>query len=184
MALADVVDAVAALLPGVAVKCGAEFVTRNDAPPRVIFVPSADEFPGAARQGPAGVGQPHFGRGPRPLKTRAAGVDIHVWAAGAPEDTSETKDLRATEALLHRVVAAIHRVAHGSYRVERALWPAASDGHHGRLAILSAVFLLPVLELENPAVTTATITTFGNAELTSTLDLPAPSDDPTGSPAP
>ena len=54
MALADIIEAVAEVLTGVPVKLGAEHLAVRDAPPRVVFVPSADDFAGASASAPAG----------------------------------------------------------------------------------------------------------------------------------
>lgn len=179
MALADIIDSVAALLTGVAVKLGGEHLPARDAPPRVVFVPDADSFSGASRSSVTG-------RAVRSLVTRVAGVRVHIWAAGAVDDVSVAKDLRATEGLLHRVIWAIQQVAAGRVIRHGVDWPEVPvAGHLGRLCVLRLSFELPVTVAEaDDTSTTALITTFGNPELTSTLDLPPPSADPTGSPAP
>jgi hypothetical protein len=176
MALADIIEAVAVHLAPVKVKLGAEHLATRDAPPRVVFVPYADDFAGGAKNATGTV--------KRSIATRMAGVRVHIWAAGTPAEPVLTRDLKACEALLDRVLWAVHREAVGSYQRQSVEWPdTPGAGHLGRLCVLRLAFAVPVTEAD-PDSTAATITTFGNAELTSTLDLPDPSADPTGSPAP
>jgi hypothetical protein len=153
MALADVIVAINARLTGVTAKLGAEWVDDLTSPPRITWVPTNDAYTGAWKTGsPTGIkaaGNPPVGVVPsahyaRSLKTRSAGVEVHLWAAGASGDADEHKHLRATEALLNRLLWHTHVIAYGSYEIEGGDWKQAQHNTYGRGYLLRLRFYLPV----------------------------------------
>jgi hypothetical protein len=171
MALADVIAPISALLTGVTCQVGSEFVSVNDVPPRVIWVPTMDRFDGAQRHG----------AGYRSVKTRVARCDVHVWGAAAAGDVTAFKELRATELLLNRLICFIHQVAHGAYELEGGDWGAAGISQYGRLYVLKVAFRIPVVPAEaDQDETTTTFDDVNDMEGTAVM----PSGDVTGEPAP
>lgn len=83
---------------------GEEGVADNANPPKLVWVPTRDTFPGPNVVGPHPQG--------RSVRTRRAGVDLHVWAAAvAPPPAGMTQsaaNLRAAEWMLGAVLYAIH----------------------------------------------------------------------------
>ena len=170
-------------LEGIDTAIGAEFLDENASPPRMVWVPTADEF--------------EFGGGVRAVfsqpKTpvlRNAGVRIRVW--GKASDSSETvDDIRATEQLLNRVIVALSDCAHGSVAFNSAEWVAA-DGQevaqYGRAIDLNVTFKVPVVrDMDVDGITTAPITSLPADSMTGTADFPpagTSGNDLTGTPAP
>jgi hypothetical protein len=131
--LARVLAAVEAQLAGVTFHTGAKYLAAQDSPPRIVWVPTRDAF------GPATKG----GTNPRPLRTRSAGVEAHVWGS----------DLEATETLVHQVVAALHRAAHGSYEVRQASWEQPEWLDRGELCVVALAVAIPVTDDPIPTAT-------------------------------
>jgi hypothetical protein len=135
--LADFINAVSAEIPGVPSLIGAEHLAANATPPRLVWVPTTDRFDGAEKGGSIS----------RSMRTRVAGVDLHIWG----------DDLAAAETLLHQAVSAVHRVAYGSYEVLAGRW-LTDDGRElllkGRVYVLSLAVRMPVTD----ALTKATVT--------------------------
>jgi hypothetical protein len=123
-------DIISHLPGGTASLIGPEFV-RDLAtkPPRVIWIPGKDRW----------VAPDDPGADPRPLWTRAAGVEVHIWGA----------DYDATEDLINGVATAIHEGSQlwGGYAaVGDAGWPTL-DGRFtalGRLYVMNVEFFIPV----------------------------------------
>lgn len=100
----------------------------NGAPPRYVWVPTRDTI------GPFTESGGFAARLPRPLLTRRAGVDCHVWGAS----------LAATETMVHALIAAAHLTlgAYGEY--DGVQWQPEAMNASGVLAIVSFVIPIPI----------------------------------------
>jgi len=135
MALQDIVDAVQAQLGSTPCLLGAQHLRAESAPPRVVFVPTADKFSPAESAG----------RNPRQLWTRLAGCSVHLWAA----------DVGATEALLNSVIAAFDVLVGGpNYKLDgQAEWM-NQDGALTNLGVgyaFHVAFKVPITAAPVPA---------------------------------
>lgn len=128
---------------------GEDKLTIEDAPPRIVFVPRHETIRGPHSQGGDGI------RNPRPLRTRHATVQIHVWgAAVAPA----TDDFAATEKLVNHLVAAIHDVAHGVHEELSGNWSTA-QASSTRLGLVYVLEMQIEIPLTRELDTYATVTT-------------------------
>jgi hypothetical protein len=126
--LAEVFAAIAERLPaGTTCEMTAAAVDYNQAPPRVVFVPTGETFVGPERAGTS-------------LLTRMAGVQAHIWGAGNTPAEAQT----ATEVLLNHLVAAIHTCALGSYGLNSGRWYGGHDGEHGFVYVLDWFLKIPL----------------------------------------
>lgn len=185
MALADIVAAHATLLTGVSTVLGEENLDRNDAPPRVCWVPAGDTFQSASRV------RPSSSVWPRSVGTRIAGVELHIWAAPAADDVTAYKELRATELLVDRVVYYLRRVAGGAFVLNGGRWLPVSDNHLGRVYVLNVLFSIAIVPAvaDDPSVLTSFlhIDSIGDPpdeEPTMEGTMVLPGGDETGKPAP
>lgn len=108
---------------------GADQIARHSAPPRVVWVPTVEAIRGPHAQGGDGV------KNPRPLRTRHAAVQAHVWG----------EDIPACEALANHLVAAIHDVCHGVHDEVRGDWTVgqAAANRKGWLYVLEWEVQIP-----------------------------------------
>jgi hypothetical protein len=116
---------------------GEDEVAKFGSPPRIVWVPTEDSF---------GSGQ--GGMQPRQVKTRIAGLEVHVWAASFAD----------TETLLHDMVCALDAVARTSFEPRGVSW--ITEGKlisKGAVAVLGVVFHVPVTK-SAPSLVSATIT--------------------------
>lgn len=127
-------DRLTAVLTGLSLtvptyRLGADQLAIEDAPPRITWVPTTEAILGPHAQGGDGVSNP------RPLKSRHATVQAHVWG----------DDIPATEVLAGHLVAAIHDVAHGVERGIRADWTVgqAAANRRGWLYVLEWEIEIP-----------------------------------------
>lgn len=121
---------------------GADRLMVEGAPPQVVWVPTVETIRGPHSQGGDGV------RNPRPLRTRHARVQAHIWGI----------DIPATEALANHIVAAIHDVCHGVHDEISADWTLnqASTTRLGWLYVLEWEVQVPFTrELDTYHVVTA-----------------------------
>jgi hypothetical protein len=121
---------------------GADRIAVEQAPPRIIWVPTHESIQGPHAQGGDGI------KSPRPLRTRHAVVQAHIWGA----------DIPATEALAGHMVAAIHDVCHGVHEEISGDWTVnqASTTRLGWIYVLEWQVQIPFTrELD----TYATVTT-------------------------
>jgi hypothetical protein len=121
---------------------GADRAMVEGAPPRVAWVPATETIRGPHAQGGDGV------KNPRPLRTRHAMVQAHIWGATIP----------ATEILAGHIVAAIHDVCHGIHDEIRGDWTVnqASTTRLGWLYVLDWEVQIPFTrELDTYHVVTA-----------------------------
>lgn len=174
--LADIYLAVMAAsdLAGIDHDIGAEHLSANAAPPRVVWVPTVDAVDrGQGRRNTAA-------KEPKSVMTRRAGCFIRCWAKSESEESVD--DVRATEQLVNRVLVAIHEAAFGSYEVTAVEW-VSSDGAElmqlGRCADIRVAFEVPVTK---PASATAQLTVITSAEMEGTADFPT--SDVTSTPPP
>jgi hypothetical protein len=99
---------------------------KRGAPPRYVWVPGRDVF-----AAPMGAG----GR-PRPLRTRVAALECHIWS-----DT-----FASTENALHALVAALHADARTSFELGAADWDRTQATERGQLVTLAVTFAIPVTD--------------------------------------
>lgn len=121
---------------------GADKLDNQDSPPRIVWVPGREGIRGPHSQGGDGV------RNPRPLRTRHATVQAHIWGI----------DLPATEVLINHLVAALNDVGHGAWDATGGDWGTgqASTTRLGAVYVLDLEIQIPVVrELD----TFATVTT-------------------------
>lgn len=177
MGIADIAAANAALMTGVATWVGEEYLINNDAPPRVIWVPTRDQFDGALR-----YSKPPTAMTPRSIFTRRAGCQIHVWGAGTVVDTNPYKDIAATELLLNRFLYMLRQVAYGAFTLTGGSWlPKANRGELGRCYLLDVTFDIPVVPAPaDDATTSVTLTNVDPMSGTAVF----PGSEVTGDPAP
>jgi len=176
MALQDVVNAVTSRLPeGTDVKVGKKYLVGNAKPPRVVFVPTRDNFTASQRTNGTTVarvdsdGNKTFAG--RQLMVRSAGAQVHVWGA----------DVATTETLVHQLLAAIHlgvaqdldisQVAPKGYKLLDGGWLDQAWANNGEVWVGNFEFQFPVLEQPNP---TAVVTDFPE-----TPEIETPGDPPT-----
>ncbi len=165
--LADVYLAVKAhaLLAGIDCAIGAEHIDANAAPPRVVWVPTADSItPGQGRRNTTA-------KEPKAVLTRRAGVRIRCWGKAEASDDA-VDDIRAVEELVRRVLVAIHETCFGAYEATAIEW-VGGDGQevaqYGRAADVVVAFEVPVMKDASPLATLAVITT---AEMTGEVQFP------------
>lgn len=128
---------------------GADKLQNQGSPPRIVWVPGRENVAGPHAQGGDGVSNP------RPLRTRHAQVQVHVWGAHA---TDEAQDLAATEVLAGHLVAAINDVCHGAWGLTGASWDTgqASTTRRGMLYVLDVELQVPFTrELDTLATVTS-----------------------------
>lgn len=174
--LADIADTLSDALSGVTFKFGAEFISDNDAPPRVVMVPARDTFDTAQANRLTKPAEP------RSRGTRWAGVMFHVWAAGDESSEDSYPHIRAVEALTDRLIIAMRDAAFGAYRLEEGELQLADTGHFGRVYVFGAKFALPIVPAESPTEQT----TFTNVdELSGGIpNIPDAVEDPPPDPGP
>ncbi len=155
----DIYDAIAQinalLAAGTEAKVGAEhFSEHSGAARRVLWVPGKDTFEPPPNRG-------HSTR--RPVHRCVANWQVFCWGKG--DDVADAyASMRATTALRDEVIAAIHEVAQGDYRVTGGAFD-AQDGaailQSGRLYVLQISFSTAVLERDHLAlapISRATVT--------------------------
>ncbi|MFN7131603.1 MAG: hypothetical protein ACK4N5_05935 [Myxococcales bacterium] len=112
---------------------GQKHLAEQGKPPKLVWIPKAMRF-GAPVKAAAN---------PRPLRTRYTTVELVVHGA----------TLDATEALLHRILAAAHAVTHGSYELGDGEWDVAdAQLQHGVRCAVDLVFAIPVTEVPKATV--------------------------------
>lgn len=126
-------------LPVPTFSVGKDKISFQEAPPRIVWVPTRGPVRGPHGQGGDGVGNP------RPIKTRHIGVVAHIWAADASKPDG-SGDFAAVEVLTNHFVAAIHDVCHGAYDITSEDWPEDIQQQSTRLGmvcLLSMEFQIP-----------------------------------------
>lgn len=143
--ISDIVAAVMADLntgraPPLKTLIGERHLAGADTYPRLVWVPTTDSF------GPPENG----GYNPRPLATNLAGFAVHCWDA----------DHDAARALMHAVMAALHRKASAySYKPVAAMWLTAGELQQaGDTVVLDITLKLPVVDRTTATTMLNTIT--------------------------
>lgn len=125
---------------GDSILIGAEYVHRQDTPPRIIAIP---------RGGP---GRPvvHGGANPRPVWTRSLEVEFHCWGA----------DFDGADSLLNSLISAIHAAAKSSATFGAEEWPELNSEllALGRVVIVRVTFLIPVTRPTSGTATVESVT--------------------------
>jgi hypothetical protein len=136
-----VLNRMRAELPNVQGEFGAEFNGASGSPPRMVWVPSTDEFGGDPKRGP---------RTQPAIYQVDEGYDVHLWGA----DYNPTRDLRDV------FLRAFHRELMGSGEPERGEWVPgnASLVKSGRLYVLSIRVQVPVTQTPLQTATPAGVT--------------------------
>lgn len=129
---------------------GQQFQREEDAPPRVIWWPTAEPIQLAESQGspsPTPVGNP------RRLWVRRSAIEIHIWGANRDSNGAESyegADIQATELLLDKVVRALWSMpTGGTFGVIRELsgrWENVEGAleKYGALYVLTATVMIPI----------------------------------------
>lgn len=112
---------------------GPRELARNDAPPRIVWVRRPGTYGPALYQ--------HAIYPARPLRTRYQVLEAHVWT-----DDDEDGTDALCEQLTMLLVAAVYRVAHGSFEVVGDTWNPSDEMDKGHLCIVTFRFASPVLD--------------------------------------
>ncbi len=145
----DIYNAVNGFLPaGVTPYFGAENLSQNDAPPRIVWVPTAGRF-GPAQQ--RGSGQ----LDPRALHTDHATVEAHCWGT----------DSAGAEALKAAFVLALRSALGPNYRPTGYRWTDPALTQLGRECILTFELDIPITDavptVATPPIAMPTTVSFG-----------------------
>lgn len=155
-ALVEVLASISGDLPaGTTWHIGEEWIRREEAPPRVVWIPRSETY-----RMPEGQGGDETGE-PRPLRTRVVSVEAHLWAASIDSDGAETSagaNLTAIETLLNGTVQAISKHAWGSFEGSTGQWVFA-DGANIKLGVVYVFAFELRIPVPRVASTTATILT-------------------------
>lgn len=186
--VADTVDLVEALLTGVSVKLGEEYVNENNFAPVAVFVPKGDMVGAPRMRDRAHSSQVS-------IATRSAGLECHIWGAAADPPVGSYPDVRATELLVDRVIIALNTIYGGNIIWEQSDWMGASAMIAGRGYILRFRVDIPVVPTEDDAENTTTTFTDVDSESEPVIDdedappairvvLELPAQDEEGIPSP
>ncbi len=140
--------------PLTAAQCflGPEFLRQEDAPPRIVWVPTEERI-AAGRKTQTGA----VAYAPRALRTREVRIDIHCWGADYP----------GAETLWSALEQSVHGSLVGAYELDGASWDqVASLIRSGRVLTAHYHFLIPLTDV---ASTTAVV-----IQAPLTLDMQAP----------
>lgn len=157
MGLFDAIEAAEALLTktlaGLKLKVpqfrtGDQELVLEDAPPRVCWVPRGGPIGPTDALG-GGTNASRLGDGavlPGPLWSRHDLIEVHIWMAADPVPPGESQqraDIAACEKMGRHVVAAMHGVAYGSYKVVSSTWNTSSVSNLGVVWIIGIVLGVP-----------------------------------------
>jgi hypothetical protein len=154
MALSEIFDGVRdsfdALLPGINWRDGGEHLGAQDAPPRVVWVPTEDTYVASEFHYDDSTFPPTADN-PRPLLLCNATVQVHLWGASR-DDAEHMRDV---------FVAALRAAAGAAFKVLGGFWP-VQDAQFivqaGRVYVLTISFLVPILDAKPGSATlTATV---------------------------
>lgn len=136
--LVDLVAKVAESLPAVTVRLGMEYLEENQSPPRAVFVPTEDvDLPPSKSAA--------YGDMWRTVGSIGVGVEVHLWAAGAPTDMDPYAHIRATEALRNQLLYVVHCICAGAYQRQGGRWVDADVGQYGRGYVQRLQFAMPIV---------------------------------------
>jgi hypothetical protein len=122
---------------------GERYVLQNDAPPRIVWVPTRDVIL-PTRQIGRSAEKPY-----RSIRSRGAGVEISVWGP-SPVDGTVAFELAAhavVEQMLHDLLVVLHEVLHhGFYEIGTIEWMTAGElTASGYLCVMPLQVELPVV---------------------------------------
>jgi hypothetical protein len=135
---------------------GEMYINQNDAPPRLVFVPTFDRFDAPMR----------IGEKRRALKTRVAGLECAVWGPIIPPDPADPLlDFAGTEELVRELVVALDQELRARFGEGEALELTSSEWMTpgqitslGMVCVIRFALKVPVL-VEAPLTGTATTVT-------------------------
>lgn len=152
---------------------GATNLPAAAVPPRIVWVPTQENFGPAIGQGGDGVTVP------RPLATRQSNFTIHLWAAAVPQTgqtTQNAADIDALESLLNAFMWAVYYQVHGAPAlpfIGTGRWAGLNvDGSNLACGI---GYILPItvnIPVVRPLETTATVTEIDAAVKVPTTSTP------------
>lgn len=156
-------------LAGVSQELGAEHINLNDAPPRIVWVPTSDQYRNGRVKNQALLTDKR-----RSVGTRVAGVRVRLWAAAAPASTATSVEhVRACEELLRVFLLALHQHAYGAHEVTGITWIGGDGqeiGQLGRAVDVDITFDIPIFETLDEAGSADALVTIGTQ--TMTADFP------------
>lgn len=144
MSLFDAYEIIKGIMPTTDHFFGAEHIAGAHSKSRVVWVPSEDEI-----DAPMQIGQ-----NPKAVYNRSAGADL--WIFGIVLGGTKEDEYKATEALLHEVLIALHSEFSGSLDFERVRWGFREAGQwttFGGACVLPIFVGVPVVEKQRPNVT-------------------------------
>ena len=156
MALSEIIDELERQVTAIGegrvdgtIRCylGGEKLGQQDAPPRVVWVPTTDDVRGAEVHYDDAVSAQASAR---PLAQVEETIDAHIWG----------KDWDEAELLRDIVVNALRATVLAAARVVRGSWPVqdgAAIAQLGRPYILTFQLLVPVQELQGDFATIRTV---------------------------
>jgi len=111
-------------------KTGSDHLQDEDAPPRIVFVPTRERIAGPHGQGGDTVANP------RPLATAHLHLECHVWG----------DDIPTVETLRNHLVAAIHSQAYGAHAEVSGDWSIgqSSATRKGWVYVLETTIEIPI----------------------------------------
>lgn len=145
---------------GVTYAFGGRGLAVNNAPPRIVWVPSSDEIAPPSHR----VEPPH-----RSVRTRQGGIEAHVWGISYDQ----------TEAMVHNLISAVATKFSATAGIGTVRWGEAvneQDAFLGWLAIVPIYFSIPVLDAQITLPTTLdgqATQPEGDAEVTIVAGTPA-----------
>jgi hypothetical protein len=129
MALLDVFTAVGGALGSIPSLFGEENLAEHGAPPRVVWVPTADKFGPPTQRGSV-VGDA------RALHTNRAAVAVHCWGA----------DTASALALRDQFIVALRGQIGPNYELQDGGWAGQAMMTNGRVYILSLTLNIPIVD--------------------------------------
>lgn len=132
MPVQEIVDALAAALPGARVLLGPEHLAAHASPPRIVVVPGRDRFSSPRHGRDAG------GKVLPSVRTRTIGLDVHIWGI----------DYEDVEAMLDALILALDSLGRTSHEIVSGTWvdsQAAPWLQHGRAYVLLCTFDAPIV---------------------------------------
>lgn len=163
MALKDVLGAVLAILNAngsitdTTLYLQANAAKPRTVPPSLVWVVGRDSYapPNAAMPRAQQQAVSSSAALARPLHTRWAGVEAHLWASASSNSAiAAGDDYSATETLLNAVISAVHQTIYGGYQLQGGgmVNPRSSEGSVlGHRYVLNFAIAIPVFEIQEAA---------------------------------
>lgn len=135
----DIFNAVTAAMPATVVsRFGRVGADIQDAPPRLVWVPTEDSFDPTTGWRGSNLNDP------RALHTNVAGLEVHCWGADTP----------GALALRDTFILALRSTLGPNYRLLSGSWLGQHDAAAGRVYVLSLQILVPITDVP-PSLTTS-----------------------------